>query len=102
MKYYNSIFLLLIVPLFLAGTIKQKSKPKFAKTIRTVSNVNDNLKGSNLSTQDVRFTFTGYVSLFGDSPECPVGSGGTVTLNGMLKGDENVAADDDVYYEGTL
>jgi hypothetical protein len=99
---YNSIFLLLIAPLFLAGTIKLKSKLKLAKAFGTVSNVNDNLKGSNLSAYEVSFTYTGYVSLYGDSPECPVGSGGTVTLTGVLKGAENVPSDDDISYTGTL
>jgi hypothetical protein len=102
MKYYSSIFLPVIVPFFLSNTIRQEGKPKLAKTFQTVSNANDVLKDGNLSVYEVRFTYTGYVSLSGDSPDCPVGSGGKVTLTGLLNGAENVPANDDVYYEGTL
>lgn len=98
MKYFNSIFLLFIAPLFLSGIINQKSKLKLSKTTR----VNEKFKGSTLSVYEVRLTYTGYVSLSGDARDCPVGSGGKVILTGFLKGPENVSADDDVYYEGTL
>jgi len=102
MKYFNSIFLLLIAPFFLSGIMKQKSKLKLAQAFGTVSNVDNNLNGSNLSAYEVKFTYTGYLSLSGDASECPVGSGGTVTLTGVLKGDENVPPDDDISYTGTL
>ncbi|TAL46548.1 MAG: hypothetical protein EPN92_06015 [Chitinophagaceae bacterium] len=91
--------MLLISPLFLSGIIKQKSKQKFAKAIGTVTNVNDDLKGSNVSAYKVKFTYTGYVSFLGKCPEA--GQNGTVVLTGQLTGTET-SSDDDILYRGIL
>jgi hypothetical protein len=101
MKYYQSIFLLLIAPFFLSHLFKQ-TKPNHAEAIGTMAHVNDHLKGSGLSAYEVRFTFTGHTSFGGTLSDCPVRSNGTVKLTGLLEGAENVSSDDDVSYTGIL
>ncbi len=102
MKYSNSIFLLVIVHLLLSTTGKQQRDFIQAKTTQPASDPNSVLKDRHISIYEVRFTYNGYVSFYGDSPDCPVGTGGYVTLTGRLKGDEQVGDADDVDYEGTL
>lgn len=77
---------LLVVPAFLLSNSK-KYKPKDS-TI--------------LSSYEVKFTYTGYVSFYGAQRDCPVGAGGKVELTGILSGNENVGLHDDVEYLGTL
>jgi hypothetical protein len=114
MKYYKSIFLLLIAPFFLAGSIKQNNKPKAETKSRNGNALasSDCSPSTNLfagtlfaadtSIYEVRFSFTGFMSFHGDSSDCPVRKNGTVVLAGLLKGIENVSHDDDVSYRGTL
>lgn len=100
MKYHNSIFLLLIAPIFLSGIIKQKSNPKFDKAVATFTKVNDDLRSSNVTAYKVKFTYTGYVSFLGECPEA--GQNGTVVLEGKLTGTEDTSSDDDILYRGIL
>jgi len=58
--------------------------------------------GASISVYEVRFTYTGYTSLFGGNPECGVRSTGRVMLTGLLAGPEKVADDDDFNYTGIL
>lgn len=58
--------------------------------------------GANFSAYEVRFTYTGYSSLFVGNPECGVRSTGRVVLTGLLAGPENVGDDDDIMYTGVL
>jgi hypothetical protein len=102
MKNYKYLFLLLFIPVFLSFNLNLNNKPKLTKSIRIVSNANKDLKNIDPAVYEVKFTYTGYVSFYGDSPDCPVGSGGKVTLKGLLKGDENIPRSDDVLYEGNL
>ena len=72
-----------------------------ADSIGTVTIVNDDLSG-NFSVYEVRFTYTGYTSFHGTPSDCPIRPNGTVVLNGLLTGAENVASDGDIYYTGIL
>lgn len=63
------------------------------------------LKVSNLSSYEVRFTHTGYIALHGTLESCPIRSNGKVILTGTLSGAENVDPDnpdDPVLYTGVL
>jgi hypothetical protein len=116
MKYYKSIFLLLITPFFLAGSIKKNSKPNSIAENKCRNGTALAGSGCSLSTHlfdgtlfaadtsiyEVRFSFTGYLSFQGDAPTCPIRPNGTVVLTGLLKGVENVHDDDDILYAGTL
>lgn len=55
-----------------------------------------------IAEYDVKLTHTGYIALYGKVQDCQIRSNGTVTLSGILKGNEAVAADDDIIYNGTL
>jgi len=59
-------------------------------------------KGSYVSAYEVRFTFTGYTTLYGGPPDCPVRPNGKVVLSGLLSGAENVDSYDDIDYSGVL
>jgi len=120
MKYYKSIFLLLIAPLLLSGVVKKNRNPDNTienKKNETMSNVkgvtltnsigtaiivNKQFKGSILSAYEVRFTFTGYTLFYGTPSDCPIRTNGKVVLAGLLEGAENVSSDDDISYSGTL
>ncbi len=71
-------------------------------SIGKVTIANDDCISSNLSMYEVRLTHTGYTSFFGTPADCPIRSNGKVVLTGLLVGSENVAADDDIRYSGTL
>jgi hypothetical protein len=56
-----------------------------------------------LTSHQVEFTATGFISLYGSDPnECKVSTNGTVVLTGVLTGDEKVDPSDDVHYTGIL
>jgi hypothetical protein len=85
--------LLLIVPLFLLTS--------FFKKTNVVDHKN---KNGNISSYEVKFTFTGYTSLYSSDPlqDCDMRKNGKVILSGMLSGKENVDPDDDIEYTGVL
>ncbi len=58
--------------------------------------------GRNLKAYEVRFTHTGFTTFFGGPSECPIRANGKVVLYGIVYGAENVPADDDINYLGTL
>ena len=101
MKYCESIFLLLTAPFFLGGSIKQNRNPK-SLTENRWSFRDGNLTVGPPTRYEVRFTYTSYTSFGGSISDCPIRSNGTVKLTGILGGNENVAADDDIVYYGTL
>jgi hypothetical protein len=82
--------------------LSNPSGGSFADSIGTVTIVNDDCIANKLSVYEVRFTFKGYTTFYVGPPECPVRSNGKVVLTGLLSGLENVAADDDITYTGTL
>ena len=116
MKYYKPIFLLLIAPLLISGSIKKNRTLKSAAVnkCRNGTALTDpdysfsaNLSSGTLFAADtaiyeVRFSFTGYLSFQGTAPDCPIRRNGTVVLAGLLKGIENIHGDDDILYTGTL
>jgi len=51
---------------------------------------------------EIRLTATGYLTFSTGPPECPVRTTGKVILYGIVSGNENVGADDDIMYRGTL
>lgn len=73
-----------------------------ADSIGTVTIVNDDFTGGGNPIYEVRFTYTGYTTLFGGPPDCPVRTNGRVILTGLLSGAENVNSDDDILYTGDL
>jgi len=72
MKKEKSILILFIVPLFLSTSF-----------------LSINRKKSNFSSHEVEFTFTGNVALYGTPKDCGLFSPDTVTLKGVLSGNEN-------------
>jgi len=106
MKKNEIILFLFIIPLVLATSFVEKKTPDKNKRNLPVSNkfrANSQYgKGSSLSIYEVRFAFTGYTSFQGEASDCPVRTNGKVVLSGLLSGMENVPADDDVSYTGTL
>lgn len=57
---------------------------------------------SYLPAYEVRLTFTGYTTLYGGPPDCPVRPNGKVVLSGLLSGAEDVNSDNDIGYSGVL
>ena len=55
-----------------------------------------------LKIYEVRFTHTGFTTFFTGPGDCPIRSNGVVILTGLLYGMEDVPADDDIEYRGTL
>lgn len=82
--------------------LSNASGATLAKSMGTVTIVNDDLSAGGLTTYEVRFTFTGYTSFFGDIHDCPVRPNGTVVMTGLLEGREKVSPDEDITYAGTL
>ena len=82
--------------------LSNPSGATLADDIGTVTIVNDDFKGGNLSVYEVRFTFTGYLSFFGTPSDCPIRPNGKVVLTGLLAGVENVEFGDDIDYTGIL
>jgi len=93
MKNYNAIFLLLIIPVFLSPGFLRKTK-----------RVNYKNKNGDISSYEVKLTFTGYTSLYSSNPlqDCDIRKDGKVILAGVLSGKENVNPDDDIEYTGVL
>jgi hypothetical protein len=87
MKKNKSFLFLFIIPLFLSTSLLKKT------------NINDT---NNPAEYEVRFTFTGYTTLYAGPPDCPVRTNGKVVLGGLLSGIENVNSYDDIVYTGTL
>ncbi len=86
MKKEKTILILFLVPLFLLTSSLNKRKK------------------CNLSSHEVEFTFTGNVALYGTPKDCGLFSPDTVTLKGLLSGDESVHPGpyDPVVYAGVL
>ena len=82
--------------------LSNPSGASLADSIGTVTIVNDDFRGGNLSVYEVRFTYTGYTTFFGTPSDCPIRPDGKVVLTGLLAGAENVPSDDDISYRGTL
>lgn len=87
MKKEKTILILFLVPLFLL-----------------TSSLNIERKKCNLTSHEVEFTFTGNVALYGTPKDCGLFSPDTVTLKGLLSGDESVHPGpyDPVVYAGVL
>ena len=89
MKKEKTILILFMVPLFISTS--------FFKTDR---------KKSTLTSHEVEFTFIGNVALYGTPKDCGIFSPDTVTLKGLLTGDENFKATAENYepveYRGVL
>lgn len=102
----DKIFLFLfIVPLFFSTSFLKKTIAVEDKGRHVSAAFRSNSHSANsvsLSEYEVRFIYTGFTSFHGDASVCPVRTNGTVVLAGLLKGIENVSADDDISYEGTL
>lgn len=76
-----------------------------ARSTGSVTIVNDDClpgPGMEPSIYDVKITYTGNTSLYGDPSNCQIRTNGFVVLTGLIWGDEKVAADDDIVYWGTL
>ncbi|HVT85763.1 MAG TPA: hypothetical protein VHD35_11205 [Chitinophagaceae bacterium] len=93
MKNYKTILFLFIIPLFLSTG--------FLKKMNGVDHKN---KSGNISSYEVKLTFTGYTSLYSSNPlqDCDIRKNGRVILSGVLSGQENVDPDDDIEYTGVL
>ena len=86
MKKEKNILILFLVP-FLLSTSFLNIEPK--KT--------------NFTSHEVEFTFTGNVALYGTPKDCGLFSPDTVTLKGLLSGDEKIDEEGDpVFYTGVL
>ncbi len=99
MKNYHSIYLLLIISLFLSA-----SHNHFRETGNSSRNyqlASPGKFGYPAAEYKVRLTFTGSTSLAGNSSDCPGGSG-KVVLSGLLRGSEFLGDGDDIFYEGIL
>jgi hypothetical protein len=57
---------------------------------------------SALPAYEVRFTFIGYIDLYGGAGSCHMNDTGKVILNGILEGPENRGPDNPVLYTGKL
>jgi hypothetical protein len=71
MKKEKTILILFLVPLFVSTSF-----------------LNIERKKQNLVSHEVEFTFTGNVALYGTPKDCGLFSPDTVTLKGVLSGDE--------------
>lgn len=88
MKKEKTILILFIVPLFLSTSF-----------------LNINRKKYNFTSHEVEFTFTGNVALYGTPKDCGLFSPDTVTLKGVLSGNENFIVKKEyepVVYTGVL
>jgi hypothetical protein len=93
MNYYKSFFVL-IVPVFLSGV--------FTENRNTLPVINSHSKAIGLSAYEVRFNFIGEVYPYGDTSSVPSRKKGTVSLIGVLEGNENEPAGEDIFYTGVL
>jgi hypothetical protein len=93
MKKYKSLLPLSIAPLLFVST----------SFLKKTNSVEDKCRSTrSLSVYEVRLTFTGYRTFYGTAADCPIRKNGTVVLTGLLSGEENVSADDDIVYTGVL
>ena len=81
--------------------LSNPSGANIANSIGTVTIVNDDSR-TGFPIYEVRLTFKGFMSFFGGLQDCPVRPDGKVIMNGLLAGRENVTADEDISYTGTL
>jgi hypothetical protein len=81
--------------------LSNPSGANIANSTGTVTIVNDDSR-TGFPTYEVRFTFKGFMSFFGGLQDCPVRPDGKVIMSGLLAGRENVTADEDISYTGTL
>jgi hypothetical protein len=81
--------------------LSDPSGANIADSTGIVTIVNDDSR-TGFPTYEVRFTFTGFTSFLGGLQECPVRPDGKVIMSGLLTGRENVTADEDISYSGTL
>jgi Calx-beta domain. len=81
--------------------LSQPSGAMLSNDAATVTIVNDDCS-MGAKTYEVRLTFNGYTSLYGDAPDCPIRRDGKVVLSGLVSGMENVNSDDDINYTGAL
>jgi hypothetical protein len=100
MKYHKSFFLL-IAPVFLSGAIKEKTKPRPVRAFETAI-ANGQSRGADLSAYQVRFNYIGEVYPYGDTSSVPLRKKGSVSLMGVLEGNENEPAGEDIFYTGIL
>ncbi len=82
--------------------LSNPSGASLADSIGTVTIVNDDARADNFPLYEVRFTFTGFTSLYADLKGCPVRPDGKVIMTGLLSGREKVTSDEDITYTGTL
>lgn len=109
MKLYKSVLLLLLAALFVCAISKGKktfevANEKGSTTSNGRSNFLRNIsqEGRDSASHEVEFTFTGNLALYGTPEDCGLFSPDTVTLKGILTGNENVDSFDNVRYIGVL
>jgi hypothetical protein len=83
--------------------LSNASGATLADSTGTATIVNDDYAGApRRSVYEVRLTFAGYTGSFAGA-DCPgVRRNGSAVLTGLVAGDESVASDDDIEYEGVL
>jgi hypothetical protein len=101
MKYHKSLFVL-IAPVFVCSIIRENIKLRPTKAFDTDAAITSHLKDGYLSAYEVLFDFSGEIYPYGDSSSVPSRKKGSVTLKGILEGNENEPADEDITYHGTL
>lgn len=103
------------IPVQIIGEIACESSEKFeislsdpsgavaVDSIASVTIVNDDCIGGSLSVYEVKLSYVGYTSFFGNNTdECGIRRNGLVELRGLLSGIENVGEYDDITYTGDL
>lgn len=98
MKKESIILFALTVSLFLSAAFVKKTDPM--KDNQAQSNAD--LKKSNLASYEVEIRFTGLLALYGTPGDCGLTKPDTVSLTGMLSGDENAGRYDPIQYTGAL
>ena len=101
MKYHKSFFVL-VAPLFISGAIKENSNLQFSNAFETAAAINNPTKVGNVSAYEVRFNYIGEIYPYGDTSSVPLRKKGNVSLIGVLEGNENEPAGEDILYQGTL
>lgn len=94
MNSYKLICLLPVISMLYVETGKTNDNSNFDPGIMSRNN--------NFAEYEVKLTHRGYITFSGRLPDCPIRSNGKVVLSGLLKGDENMDAADDIIYRGTL
>src|SRR5438045_2243039 len=83
----KTILFLLILPLFISTGFLRRA---------------GSTRASNVTSHEVEITFTGFTSLYGTPADCNLFKPDTVTLKGLLSGEEKVGSDESVLYTGIL